>query len=153
MNRLCFNQTTKSVQPICSKISDDKKLSTQVKKVLVVDDNLLIRAAHTDMLKQLGYQVGTAEKGETAIDKFQDYDAVLLDIGLPDISGLDVAKRIRSLESENQRRPIIIISTHLDTVRNKCLKAGCDEFVSKPITPAQLEMLLKKWLGDTTNQT
>ncbi|GCF11048.1 response regulator transcription factor [Dictyobacter arantiisoli] len=100
-------------------------------RILVVDDEIEIMRALQRSLTAHGYEVFTAPNGEVALEKLSDHrpDLVLLDLGLPGMSGLEVCKRIRKQSS----LPIIVLSVK-DTERDKvlALDLGADDYVSKP---------------------
>jgi two-component system, OmpR family, KDP operon response regulator KdpE len=100
-------------------------------RILVVDDEIEIMRALQRSLTAHGYEVFTASTGETALDEVVAHrpDLLLLDLGLPDMSGLEVCKRIRA----QSNLPIIVLSVK-DTERDKvmALDFGADDYVSKP---------------------
>ena len=100
-------------------------------RILVVDDEREILRALQRNLTAHGYEVFTAESGEQALDEIAMHrpDLLLLDLGLPDMSGLDVCKRVRAGSS----LPIVVLSVK-DTERDKvlALDLGADDYVSKP---------------------
>lgn len=111
--------------------------SKKFKNILLVEDDRLNQKITQSMMLQLGYDLEIASTGEQAIDMFHQkkYDLVLLDIGLPDIDGVDLAKIFRREDKTHSRHtPIIAITAHArESDKNNCLAAGMDEFVSKPI--------------------
>ncbi len=100
-------------------------------RVLVVDDEAAIRRALRTILGRHGFQVEEASTGEQAIDRYKAYhpDLILLDLGLPGISGLDVIRAVRS----QSNTPIVILSVQ-ETERAKvtALDLGADDYVTKP---------------------
>ncbi len=100
-------------------------------RILIVDDEVEIRRALQRNLQAHGFEVITAESGEEALDMLTLHrpELILLDLGLPDMSGLEVCKRIRTYSHV----PIIILSVK-DAERDKvrALDAGADDYVSKP---------------------
>ncbi len=106
-------------------------MSNSGARILVVDDEIEIMRALQRSLTSHGYDVFTASNGETALDEVIAHrpDLVLLDLGLPDMSGLEVCKRIRA----QSNLPIIVLSVK-DTERDKvmALDFGADDYVSKP---------------------
>ena len=100
-------------------------------RILVVDDEIEILRALQRSLTAHGYEVFTASTGEEALEAIAHYrpDLMLLDLGLPGISGLEVCKRVRA----QSNLPIIVLSVK-DTERDKvlALDLGADDYVSKP---------------------
>src|SRR5712691_10494592 len=100
-------------------------------RILVVDDEVEIVRALQRSLAAHGFEVFTAQSGEEALESIAHYrpDLMLLDLGLPGMSGLEVCKRVRA----QSNLPIIVLSVK-DTERNKvlALDLGADDYVSKP---------------------
>lgn len=111
--------------------------SKKFKNILLVEDDRLNQKITQSMMLQLGYDLEIASTGEQAIDMFHQkkYDLVLLDIGLPDIDGVDLAKIFRKEDETHSRHtPIIAVTAHVrESDKHNCLAAGMDQFVSKPI--------------------
>lgn len=106
-------------------------------RILVVDDDAQIRRAVSTSLKARGYGTIAATNGDEAIAAVAagDVDLVLLDLGLPDISGLEVIKRVRAWSQV----PIVVLSVH-DEQEQKvaALDAGADDYVTKPFDTSEL---------------
>lgn len=118
-------------------------------KVLLVEDNALNQRVVSILLEELGCEVSVADKGAKAIDlvKNGNFDVLLLDIGLPDIDGITVAKMIREQEAGGTRLPIVALTGHvLNEDKNICLEAGMDWFLTKPISSDVLGQCLSKLL-------
>lgn len=114
-------------------------------RALIVEDIDYNARALATMLKQLGFTVDLAPDGATALKHLasRTYHTVFLDYDLPDMSGLDVARRLR-LREDDDRRTLVIATTAYSTVedRSACLEAGMDIFLGKPITPEKLQASL-----------
>ena len=79
--------------------------------ILLVEDSPIIQKAHTDLLQNLGYHVDVASTGKEALTHFnKQYDVILMDVGLPDLSGITVTEKIRQLERKFV--PIIMLMKH-----------------------------------------
>ena len=120
--------------------SESEAASPAVKRVLVVDDDRGIREAVSDYLSDHGYLVLTAGDGEGALRLAAEKqpDLVLLDVGLPDMSGFEVCKRLRAMV-ESRHIPIIMLTAHAlerDEVRG--FRSGADDYVTKPFKPVRL---------------
>ena len=113
---------------------------TEQASILVVDDQAPNRKLLTDLLRSKGYTVETASGGQEALLKVRASkpDLVLLDVVMPDLSGYEVCKIIRS-DPDTGVLPIIMV-TALDPTeeRVKGLEAGADDFLTKPINVAEL---------------
>jgi CheY-like chemotaxis protein len=124
-------------------------------RILVAEDNLVNREVVTGILESMGLEVVTAPNGRAALDLFmQDkFDVVLMDCEMPVIDGLEAARRIRAFEmrkgpaDETKRTPIIALTAHaLIEVRERCLRAGMDDFLTKPFNEMQMGEALRRWL-------
>ena len=120
-------------------------------KALVVDDDRLARMIYRNYLLKIGYDVTEAEDGLTAIQivsrNNNHFDVVLLDYNMPGENGDVVAEKIRRIEAEHcwGRGLIIGITAHTDPeIKNRCLQAGMDIVLSKPVRFLDLETLLKQ---------
>lgn len=117
--------------------------------ILLVEDNPINRKIIIIMLNNLGCQVEVAEDGEKALTRFdkQPFDLIFMDIGLPGMDGFAVTKKIRKLESKDARHPIIAMTAYAaEEDRQKCLAAGMDDFLSKPIDQEMLVFIMSRWL-------
>jgi CheY-like chemotaxis protein len=117
----------------------------QGERALVVEDIGYNARSLALMLGRLGYDVEIAADGEEAVARLAagDYDAVFIDCDLPKMSGTEVARTLRASES-GARRKLVVATTAHSTVEDQraCLSAGMDVFLSKPITPEKLRMVL-----------
>ena len=112
------------------------------KKVLVVDDNEINLLVAQRMLEQLGFTVDCAAGGEEAIDASSrnDYAAILIDSQMPGLDGNATTSIIRRAEGDEKHTPIIALTANtMAEDRKKAFEAGVDDYLSKPIFPADLE--------------
>jgi len=127
--------------------------------VLVVEDNTFNRRLLGDILKSWGHQVTLAEDGWQALLLMEQhhFDLVLLDIRMPDIDGIEVARRIRLREHSKAETaiPIIAITADADAVtRETCLNAGINAVLAKPVIPEQLARAIGgQWIGEEPAST
>lgn len=120
-------------------------------KILFVEDNLIAQNVGKMVLQTLNFQFETAETGKKAIElaKKNHYQLILLDIGLPDISGLEVAKAIRNYEINHSLAPvpIIALTAHVKASNSHALlQAGIQQILQKPITTEKAQAVLNNWL-------
>ena len=113
------------------------------RRVLVVEDNLDAVHSMAMLVKMMGHECKFAINGFAALQIARQYkpDIVLLDIGLPDFKGYDIAKQLRR-ESGLEQMRIVAITALPDADRQRALDSGCDEFYRKPLNPVTLEQLL-----------
>jgi CheY-like chemotaxis protein len=116
------------------------------RRVLVVDDDLDTVQSMAMLIKMLGHEVQFAISGFAAINIANAFrpEIVLLDLGLPDLEGHVVAKRIKSERGLENVRIIAISGRSKDADRQDALAAGCEVFHAKPVDPAVVEALLAK---------
>ena len=106
-------------------------------KVLLAEDNLVNQKVAVRFLEKRGHTVVLAESGEKALDAWrnQAFDIILMDVQMPEMDGFEATSRIREHEkSTSQHIPIIALTAHaMVGDRERCLAAGMDDYVSKPI--------------------
>ncbi len=127
------------------------------RRILVVEDNPLNRMVATGILRALGHEVETAEDGLVALQRLREsfYDLVLLDVQMPRLDGYGTARAIRETERQSDmgRTPVIALTAAaVEGERERCLQAGMDDFLTKPIDPAMLSLSLRRWLGDAPTE-
>ena len=125
--------------------TDPERISNPQYRILVVDDNVDAAEMLSTLLQLDGHQVWTAHDGKAALETAQARrpDVILLDIGLPEINGHEVARRLRSHEAF--RRTIVIAMTGFGQERDlqQSLEAGCDAHLTKPVAPQALRTFLR----------
>ncbi|NDJ78327.1 MAG: response regulator [Chloroflexi bacterium] len=119
------------------------------KRILVVEDNPDNRILITDVLSSLDYEVLVAEDGEMGLTmaRAEIPDLILMDLSLPKVDGWTATKEIKANDSL-AHIPIIALTAHaMVGDREKALKAGCDDYISKPIDLRELASKLMHFLG------
>ena len=120
----------------------------KVLEILLVEDKPMNQKLATVLLEKKGHKVTTAINGREALDtlRSQLFDLILMDIHMPEMDGLEATARIRAFENETVRRiPIIAMTAFaMKEDRDKCLQAGMDYYVSKPINTKELYSALAK---------
>jgi CheY-like chemotaxis protein len=116
------------------------------RRVLVVEDNLDSVHSMAMLVKAMGHEVRFAINGFAAIDVARSFkpEVILLDIGLPDFKGDDIARQFKYEPGLQSARIIAITGLPLADVERKAMEAGCEQVFAKPIDPAVLEQLLAK---------
>ncbi|KAI3634644.1 hypothetical protein MIR68_007025 [Amoeboaphelidium protococcarum] len=143
--RLCEAQRI-----ITARQSQSDKEQIDNTSVLVVEDNMVNMRLITKMLQKSGYKYDMAYDGESALQlaKSKRYDLVLLDIGLPGISGMEVARSIHvNLPYQLFQRPYIIACTAncMSGDKEAILQSGIDDFIAKPFVKYELDLVLSKY--------
>lgn len=116
--------------------------------VLVVEDNAINQLVTRGMLLKLGYQVRTADNGSEAIEllRRERVDAVLLDCQMPVMDGFATARALRALRGCAEV-PVIAVTAHSHSGdRERCLAAGMNDYLAKPVKFAELQVLLHDWV-------
>jgi len=119
-------------------------------RILLVEDNEINQQIAVELLQQAGSVVITANNGKEALDILQQqpFDAVLMDIQMPIMDGLEATRRARELSVPGIRSlPILAMTAHaMESDREKSLHAGMQEHLTKPIDPEQMYRVLSKWI-------
>lgn len=121
-------------------------------RVLLVEDNIINQRVASEILKNAGMMVDTAENGDLAVQMVQatDYDSVLMDIQMPVMDGYEATRLIKQLP-DVVTPPIIAMTAHaMKGDREKCLDVGMDDYISKPIDSEKLLFTLSKWIPEKT---
>jgi CheY-like chemotaxis protein len=123
--------------------------------ILVVDDDPRNTFAVTSLLESWGALVMTAEnaqRGIALLEAHPEIGVVLMDIMMPEIDGFTATRRIRSLPRFRELPIVALTSKVMKGDRERCLAAGCSDFIAKPIDPPRLLSVLRRWLHrrDTT---
>ncbi len=123
--------------------------------ILLVEDNKVNQMVASKMLAGMGLTVDLAENGEKALAALAEkrYDLVLMDCQMPVLDGYQATKAFRSQESQgDQRLPIIAMTANaMEGDRQKCLDAGMDDYLAKPVKKELLRTLLGQWLADASS--
>lgn len=117
--------------------------------LLLVEDNLTNRLIAEGFLDKLGLTYDCAENGEQAVDmnRSNQYDLILMDCLMPVMDGFDATRAIRQ-QSDSGKRPILALTANaLSNDIEKCMQAGMDDHIAKPIDPRDLTVKIKKWLN------
>ena len=127
-------------------------------RVLLVEDNAVNQLVALGQLRRIGYECVTAGSGIEAMEMLRDqtFDAILMDGQMPGMDGYEATRQIR--QKEKTRTPIIALTAHaLQGEREKCLAAGMDDYLAKPVSQEQLAEMLRRWVtkpaSDGTNRT
>lgn len=146
-------------------------------KILLSEDNLVNQKLAVKILEKRGYQVMVASNGRKAIETYEKtwFDLILMDVQMPEMDGLEATREIRKLEKSRQlatnnaghnqqsatdnqpstipRIPIVAMTAHaLKGDRERCIEAGMDDYVTKPIKPDELFSVIEKTAAGVLNR-
>ena len=127
-------------------------------RVLVAEDNPVNQIVISSMLKKLGITPSLANNGREAVEavRSDQYHLIFMDMQMPEMDGLEATLQIRSMLSAAQNSALPIIAVTANAMRSdvdKCMNAGMNDFLSKPINHQQIAQMLEKWLPDACRET
>uniref|UniRef100_UPI00404AE1F0 response regulator n=1 Tax=Fulvivirga sp. TaxID=1931237 RepID=UPI00404AE1F0 len=125
---------------------ENNELPTEQYRILVADDNIMNQIVASDSLEKLGYQFDVADNGQQCVELYKKghYDLILMDVQMPIMNGLEAAKIIRSMDSQI---PILAMTASvMDHDKVKCVEAGMNRTIPKPIKPANLQAIITDFL-------
>ncbi|MFZ2853933.1 MAG: EAL domain-containing protein [Rhodocyclaceae bacterium] len=123
--------------------------SAGVPRLLVVEDNRTSQTIAVGMLEMLGCTAVVAQNGRVAVQAFkrESWDLVLMDCNMPEMDGYEATAAIRALENDGRRVPIVAMTANTQPADiEKCLSAGMDDHLPKPLTLGSLSAHLQRWL-------
>jgi len=130
------------------------KAAAKPLQILLCDDNSINQKVATRILQQIGYKPDVVANGLEALDALdkKTYDLIFMDVMMPEMDGLEATREIRNRQkaafSENYKSRIVIIAMTAQAMqgdREKCLAAGMDDYLAKPIRPADISGMITKW--------
>lgn len=142
-DNITFNTAEKSLEAIAGAC------------ILLVEDNELNQQIAVEILKDVGLFIDIAENGEIALRKVNEkhYDIVLMDMQMPVMDGVEASKKIRE-NSKHALLPIVAMTANaMASDRERCLKAGMNDHITKPIDPKRLFDILLKWIPSKKAKT
>jgi signal transduction histidine kinase/DNA-binding response OmpR family regulator len=153
----CMLGVVRDSGPILTKNAVDAKLisaskseSLKAELILVVEDHPMNQQVARLYLDELGFACHIANNGEEAVRALVDstYALVFMDCQMPEMDGLTATGLIRKAELKTGRHiPIIAMTAHaMEGDQEKCISAGMDDYISKPVEPSELKIILEKWL-------
>jgi two-component system sensor histidine kinase/response regulator len=133
-------------------VADVKRRRT---RILLAEDNPMNQKLAVALLKKAGYTVDAVENGKLAVEALNRkyYDLILMDVQMPEMDGFEATKAIREKKDERRNVPILAMTAHaMKGDRERCLGAGMDDYVSKPIEPQELLDAIKKWVANEADE-
>ncbi len=120
-------------------------------RILIVEDNVINQKVTVKILDKYGYKTQVVTNGREAVDELgrNTYDAVLMDLQMPEMDGFEATKAIRDPSGDclNPQVPIIALTANAQQeTREKCLNAGMDDFLTKPVSPNELMYKIQQWI-------
>jgi CheY-like chemotaxis protein len=120
-------------------------------RVLLVDDNPINQLVAREMLLSLGVIVDTADHGAEALEKIAQmrYGLVFMDVMMPVLDGIEATRQLRATElaQAGTRLPVVALTANaMADDRERCLAAGMDDYLDKPVRRELLALMLKRWL-------
>ena len=123
--------------------------------ILLADDNVINQKVALRLLQQLGYKADTASTGKEALRALERkaYDVIFMDVQMPELDGLETTRQIRALQNQTSPpphfdRPIVIIAMTANAMqgdREKCVAAGMDDYIPKPVRPEAVQGALERY--------
>ncbi|WEK55017.1 MAG: response regulator [Candidatus Cohnella colombiensis] len=121
-----------------------------MRKILIVDDEEILRMLIADTLEDLDVQIDVAEDGKVALRKLEEtnYDLMLLDYMMPELTGMEVLEQLPQLKKD--RMPILMLTAKAqESDRKKAMDAGVRSFLPKPFSPLELLRVVEEILSET----
>ena len=126
-----------------------KEIKKQNIRILVAEDNKINQKVARHQLNRLGYAVDVVENGRQAVEamKIESYKLVLMDIQMPEMDGYEATRAIRNMAGELKDIPIIAMTANaMKGDREKCLAAGMNGYIAKPVQPKDLQETFAEWI-------
>ncbi len=141
----------KLAKPVISLPSETTKMAAE-KRILLVEDNKTNQVVALALLKKLGYKADVANDGSEGIKALakSEYDLVFMDCQMPIIDGFEATRRIRNGDANVINPKVTIVAMTANAMsgdKERCMKAGMDDYLSKPVQPKLLKEILEKYLS------
>ena len=124
-------------------------METRLVNILIAEDSLVNQMIMTRMLKHLGLLVDVVSSGSEAVSAVNDfrYDVVFMDVNMPTMDGIEATKKIINSHPFNDRPKIVALTAStLPEEKEKCMEAGMDDFITKPVRLEEVASTLNRWI-------
>ncbi|MDO8605929.1 MAG: PAS domain S-box protein [Phaeospirillum sp.] len=151
-------QTALSGQPVVARLSAGQAESLLRRRggglVLLAEDNLINQEVASDLLRNVGLTVALAENGCEAVEMARDnaYDLILMDMQMPEMDGLTATHQIRAMPGHAATPILAMTANAFDEDRNRCLEAGMNDHIPKPVDPEKLYQSILAWLPESAGK-
>ncbi|MBW2109605.1 MAG: response regulator, partial [Deltaproteobacteria bacterium] len=143
VSRANYTSRTMPVTHNCPAAASTRKI-----RILVAEDYPTNQQVVVRHLESAGYRVDLAENGRQAVEAYrrEAHDLILMDIQMPEMDGYAATEAIRRIEGGGGRTPVVAMTAHaIKGYREKCLKAGMDDYITKPLRRKELLSMVRKW--------
>ena len=138
-----------ALAPQAPAVPPEPRLGQSEVSILLAEDNLVNQRVALAILKKMGLRADVAATGREALEanKKKLYDVILMDCQMPELDGFQATRLIRDAEGEGRRVPILAMTANaMHGDRERCVDAGMDDYIAKPVTLDSLLALLRRWL-------
>jgi len=142
--------------PLITRHTLSQTPTTSTTRLLLAEDNPVNQKVACKMLEKLGYRVDVASNGQEAVAAHERmrYPLIFMDCQMPEIDGFEATALIRKMEGKSAHTPIVAMTANaMQGDRERCLEAGMDDYVAKPVRPKDLQTVLDTWLGNRADKT
>jgi CheY-like chemotaxis protein/HPt (histidine-containing phosphotransfer) domain-containing protein len=148
---MCYPATTDDATGLSLPLVPTVAAAVRPLRILIADDNHINQKVAISLLENLGYRADVVANGYEAIEAYKlvPYDIVLMDVQMPEMDGFEASRQIRTIEDRKGRHtPIIAMTAHArQEDKDRCLAAGMDDYVSKPIKPQALKAAIERCIA------
>jgi CheY-like chemotaxis protein len=119
-------------------------------RILLAEDNPVNQKVALGMLRRLGLEADVVANGRAAVERAtaEPYDLILMDVQMPEMDGFEATRALRRDPPPGARIPIIAMTANaMSGDRERCLEAGMDDYLAKPVKIDQLRTMIERWMG------